>query len=65
MPNLDDLRFQFVIVDKTSGETLVEDDTHLSAIDEFGGSESVDHSVARALRFIRRQQLSAVSAALE
>ena len=48
-----DYRLKCEIVDQVTGETIIADFTYLSAIDEYGGCESVDMTVARILRQFR------------
>jgi hypothetical protein len=47
--------FQFTIIDKSTGETVVEDSCTLGSIDQFGGSEMVDLHVASTLRAFERK----------
>lgn len=47
-------RFQFCIIDKTSGETICEDYCGLTSIDQFGACESIDMHVSAMLRAFER-----------
>lgn len=51
---LDNLRFELRVIDTDTGETVVSDYTHITPINVFGASESVDIHVASALRCVRK-----------
>lgn len=48
------MRFELRIIDESTGEVLTADHCTIGTIDQFGGCESVDHSVAAALRYARK-----------
>ena len=59
---LENLRFEFRVVDTETDETVISDSTSIFSIDEFGGSESVDVHVGAALRNVRRDLANAALA---
>jgi len=50
-----DYKFEFRVIDKTSGETVIADDCSISTIDDFGGCEMVDMHVSSTLRAFNRK----------
>ena len=55
----DRYRFDFRIVDKTTGETVESDFTYLTSIDALGGCESVELHLYSLLRAFRRDLIEA------
>ena len=47
-------RLECKVVDASTGETIIQDNTFIGTIDEYGGCESVDHTVARMLRQFKK-----------